>query len=646
MRFLVKAKTIAISTILLAAMIFPTLATAQRSDLFFKVENEDIYDDRDIGFSLNVNGTGNDPFGVPLGSGLLVLTMAGAGYAIARRKRSRRNKSNASNVMMLFMALALMLGTTQCKKRIETITSDNGNMMHFSLYVGNNSRHIINPNENGYVPVRYVQGDIIYVGDGTKYIGSLTCTQDSDEHGNNAIFNGDIATPSGDMLYFYFVGTLTPQNWDSGETRFTVDISDQGSKLPVLSYVGVHFDGSSAASCSLHNQCALVEFKFAQAVPTSKKVKISNMYTEAVIDFAHPSITHTEKLDAINLYRANNTDKWAILMYDNDERSAMGMVYRENGGTDIEPFDIYDYYDGVIIPELSADTNYFYGSTAVSVNNNTSNLVNNEIFVVSANGNAVHISMGNLKCTRTGETWTPQGYEWSFIYPPYQLIETGTTSVGTDYSNRNVVDHFGWGCTGYQDKLHNSGQQYYLPYNTTISQNHYDLYGPTSTNTEHYNLIVSNFSDWGYVNITNGGNYKWRLLTETEWDYMMNHRFNAEGSKAPARVIGCNGWIVLPEKWEGHTLKPGTSQGSEYTYNKITTAQGYVDSIQSHGAIFLPACGSRNNEKVSSVNSSARYWLSTVYDQDKAYSGNVTKSSGTGTTAAQRSFGYCVRLVR
>ena len=126
----------------------------------------------------------------------------------------------------------------------------------------------------------------------------------------------------------------------------------------------------------------------------------------------------------------------------------------------------------------------------------------------------------------------------------------------------------------------------------------------------------------------------------------MDQRHNAVGRKAPARVLGCNGWLVLPEKWEGHTLKPATSQSSEYTYNIITTAQGYVDSIQSHGAIFLPACGSRNDEKVSSVNSSARYWLSTVYDKDKAYSGNVTKSSGTGTTVVQRSLGYCVRLVR
>ena len=638
-----KFKTLALCAILLAGIIFPTILTAQRSDGFFKSGDEGFYENREG----EINGITAPYFGdkpAPLSGGLHVLVAAGICYAVTRRKRSLRKGTT------LLLALTLTLGMTQCKKRIDNVTTNSGDSILLTLKVNNGGKHHIDPNTlgSGYVPIYFdakngvTPGDYIYVGNGSNYIGTLECIVPSDYYGNGAVFQGTISgVNNGDVLHFYFIGGLTPSVAPTNSTTdFTIDITNQSSKLPVLSYgTGVYNDGN--ISCSLDNKCALVEFRFASG--TSNTVKISNMLSKAKINFANPDnpIEPLESpLDAITLYSQNSTQKWAILL-PGQQRSAMGMV-----ATTSEDCGYY-YYDNVTVRALSNNT-YIHGNGengAILVDNSTAN-INNRVFQVSANGNAVHISMGNLKCTRTGETWTPQGYEWSFIYPPYQLIETGTTSVGTDYSNRNVVDHFGWGCTGYQDKLHNSGQQYYLPYNTTISQNHYDLYGPTSTNTEHYNLIVSNFSDWGYVNITNGGNYKWRLLTETEWDYMMNHRFNAEGSKAPARVIGCNGWIVLPEKWEGHTLKPGTSQGSEYTYNKITTAQGYVDSIQSHGAIFLPACGSRNNEKVSSVNSSARYWLSTVYDQDKAYSGNVTKSSGTGTTAAQRSLGYCVRLVR
>ena len=72
------------------------LGASAQSDGFFKNYRDDVYGDR--------GGSGGDPLmpalpgggvgayntdqGAPLGSGLLVLTALGAGYAVYRKKRS------------------------------------------------------------------------------------------------------------------------------------------------------------------------------------------------------------------------------------------------------------------------------------------------------------------------------------------------------------------------------------------------------------------------------------------------------------------------------------------------------------------------------------------------------------------------------
>ena len=72
------------------------LGASAQSDGFFKNYRDDVYGDR--------GGSGSDPLmpalpgggvgayntdqGAPLGSGLLVLTALGAGYAVYRKKRS------------------------------------------------------------------------------------------------------------------------------------------------------------------------------------------------------------------------------------------------------------------------------------------------------------------------------------------------------------------------------------------------------------------------------------------------------------------------------------------------------------------------------------------------------------------------------
>ena len=649
---LFKNKTLVVCAIFWAAIIIPVSLTAQKSDLFFKIDNEDIYENRATeGFTL-----GNDPFGekpVPVGSGLLVLTVAGAGYAIARRKRSLRKGTT------LLLAFALILGMTQCKKRVETVVSDPNNMIHLALNVGNNSRHEIIPNEDGYVPVRYLVNDVIYVGNGTSYIGTLTCNVASDEDGNNASFEGDIITPNiDDVLHFYFVGGLTPSKaLEAGTTTdFTVDISNQSSKLPVLSYTTAVYNGSNSISCNLHNKCALVEFKLATG--TNNTVKVSNMLSEAKIDFANPSITPTEKLDAISLYKSNttgNTKRWAVLQLSNVERKSLGMVFREHSNLSYD-VDLYDYYDGVSVPALTETNNYIYGDDAIEINNNAAT-INNKVFVVSANGNAVRFASGNLMCVRNGSNWE-SGYTWSFMEHQYDRVEKNKTAYcADDYADKDTVSLFGWGCTGFQDALYHADQLYYMPYNTTWpAGNVTNTYGPSGF----HDLSVQNKSDWGAI-VPNTEGYNWRLLTNEEWMYMLKYRDNASGKRAGSLVspnydptpghsftVEVNGVIIIPEGVSGSVIN-SPQESIKSADNVFTTIAALDAFLTANDAVYLPLSGYRNTRKVQSRQSEGRYWTSNntsvTFNNNYASYLRIANSSTPDIKDFYRAYGYSVRLV-
>ena len=81
-------KAFALSMIMILGLVMPM--TAQNSDYFFKGNNEDIYGNRDGGDDPTTNITGggitNQTFGAPLGSGLLIMVAAGAGYVALKKK--------------------------------------------------------------------------------------------------------------------------------------------------------------------------------------------------------------------------------------------------------------------------------------------------------------------------------------------------------------------------------------------------------------------------------------------------------------------------------------------------------------------------------------------------------------------------------
>jgi len=245
----------------------------------------------------------------------------------------------------LSFAIALVLGMAQCKK-VETIDPDGGEKIQITLDV-DGGKHVINPSLSG--AVNYASGDVIYVGDGSRFIGTLT-------H-NGEKFVGEVNTPVGDKLHFYFIGGFEPSaTLEAGTTTsFTVNISDQSSKLLVLSYENVEYvQGQRNYTCMLENKCALVEFKLTTG--TSDAVTLNSVPTIATVNFSSPGITSTGTTGDITLNpeTENTTSKWAILLPMATETNTNVTIGSNN-------------YD-VVVPVITAN-GYLHDETAIEINN-------------------------------------------------------------------------------------------------------------------------------------------------------------------------------------------------------------------------------------------------------------------------------------
>ncbi len=188
------------------------------------------------------------------------------------------------------------------------------------------------------------------------------------------------------------------------------------------------------------------------------------------------------------------------------------------------------------------------------------------MFTVNGSGKQVFFSQGNLKY---------DGESWSFHENQYDWFSGSSTATGYP------MDLFTWG---------------------NISPITY--YGET------YYTGTANLSgnwDWG-SNVADG----WRTLTKAEWEYLFNTRTTTSGVWfARARVEGVNGMILLPDSWSTsyYTLNKTNSAKSGFDSN-IITSTAWADNLEAHGAVFLPAAGSRTGYGLDITAQQGSYWSS------------------------------------
>ena len=234
------------------------------------------------------------------------------------------------------MALALVLGLSQCKKE-QPATPQNGQVrITLNVENGGNNGSRVNVDPTTSPMVTFEKGDKILVGYDGAYVGTLT-------H-NGTYFEGSInATQSAEdqPLYFYFVGNKQGE-LENGVTSCTVNISDQTNELPVLS-MGESIDRltgetvyysseTTAYEAQLHNQCALVKFPLANAAGS---IKIGEMNNEATINFASSSINPTGNTGDVRLYSISDTEKWAILLPQDAVSNAAVTIGSQNLTVDV-----------------------------------------------------------------------------------------------------------------------------------------------------------------------------------------------------------------------------------------------------------------------------------------------------------------------
>ena len=208
-------------------------------------------------------------------------------------------------------------------------------------------------------------------------------------------------------------------------------------------------------------------------------------------------------------------------------------------------------------------------------------------FSVSAD-KQVTFSPGNLQ-------YHPANDEWRFAANQTDYIGDANANISSTYNG--WLDLFGWSTSA-----------------TNFGVN-------TSTNYSDYS---GSFVDWGANKIGNDAPNTWRTLTYDEWNYLRNSRTNANDLCGVAQVNGVNGLIFLPDNWTcpaGVTFKSGfhSEWGVDYYAAYQTFTKEQWAKLESAGAVFLPAAGSRVGSGVGDVQYNGYSWSATENGSYGAY---------------------------
>ena len=256
----------------------------------------------------------------------------------------------------------------------------------------------------------------------------------------------------------------------------------------------------------------------------------------------------------------------------------------------------------------------------------------NGLFSITPN-KQVFFSKGNLQYV--GSSSSPY---WKFAEEQWEFFGNN----GQADSSPNVDrDLFCWGTSGW-----NCGNTYYHPWD--FHNGNGNLFGPEGNHnlTDDYAK-----SDWGVYNaITNGGNHPetWRTLTKSEWCYIFETRATSSGIRyAKAQVNNVNGLIILPDDWNSSyfDLKYTNDNGSSFSSNVISSTT-WINSIQSHGAVFLPASGMHSGW-ISSIGNIGCYWSTSYKNSSDAFCESFSEFGGHNNSSCEHRYvGLSVRLVQ
>ena len=307
---------------------------------------------------------------------------------------------------LIAMALALVVGLTQCKKETDSDTEANG--VFITLNVSNGSRVAVDPTHGGandYATVTWEDGDVLYVGNNGAYCGYLT-------YGSSK-FSGTItptAADDADYLHFYFMG-----NKGTTSEPTSVSITDQTSKYPVIMYghsEELYSSGTTSYTATLKNKCAIVKFT---TTNIDADITILGMNNTVTVDFtANNGATTGEPYSfgksgdgEITLHAESNTERWAILL----PQAAVTTATATATG--------YATETAFTVPAITAN---MYHNSGISVELSATPYIDAAYTVAS--GTTVRFARGNLIAVSDGE--------YGFDANQYD-VHTDVATLGTGY---------------------------------------------------------------------------------------------------------------------------------------------------------------------------------------------------------------------
>ena len=505
---------------------------------------------------------------------------------------------------LVFALMALTLAFTQCKK--EQPTTDQGVRITLTAGYGN-AKTGFTPNTGAFVWSNGVT-EYIYVG-GSEHTNCLGVLSGTGTGTGSMTFSGTLTTTPSDKetLHFFYLG-----KGKDGSAVSTLDLSNQNGTLESVTNYHIAVGDGSYTSGTI-NYATILEMKmaiayfdvsgFQNANNTAESVYLhgDEVYTIATVNYQDGTITGATK-GYLNMGTATNGKYVALIP---SVETATTLKFDSNSKTGMMTF-----LRGIQEKKYYSNE----GATLVVMANTLPEGVAPGLFSVSS-AKMVRFSKGNLQYI--GSAATPY---WKFADNQWDYLGNN----GQNSSDINLDrDLFNWG-TG--------TNPYYIAHN-------YSGY--------------ADFNDWGDNPISNGGNISssWNTLTEDEWVYLFYSRSSQSGIRyAKAIVNGINGIMLLPDDWDENTyhLNSANTASANYGTNTGITESLWENGLESYGAVFLPAAGSRSyTAGVYNVGDVGVYWSSTEWQNDPYYAFYMYFSNeGWGGDRDYKFYGYSVRLVR
>ena len=459
---------------------------------------------------------------------------------------------------------------------------------------------------------------------------TLTATTNSGYSFTNWTENGSVVSTNTNYTFTVTSNRALVANFTANPQNYTVSVSSNPSNGGSVSGGGTYQQGQNCTVSATANS----GFSFANWTENGSVVSTNASY----------SFTVTTNRTVVANFTAN-PQNYTVSVSSNPSNG--GSV--SGGGT---------YQQGQNCT-VSATTNT--GFTFINWTENGNQVSTNAKYTFTVTSNRTLVAQfeaqvqapigainGLFSVSATQQVWFSQGnlqYIGSASVPYWKFAENqwdylGATT-GQNSSDHNVDrDLFGWGTSGWYN-----GSTYYMPFDVEDAYPSYYQYGPSGE----YDLTGEYANaDWGVYNpISNGGNVagQWRTLTNSEWGYVLFSRTTPSGIRfAKAVVNDVNGVIVLPDDWVGSIYTLSSINNREANYNNnIISASNWNSILQSHGAVFLPASGSRAGTSVLYAGTNGYYWSTSYYN---SYQSKAIFFSNTQLKTGEPDFRYYGRSVR